>query len=47
MVFSMNHQVAPKGDALGCGSCHSTKGVLDFKKLGYSEEKTEKLSGGY
>ena len=47
MVFSMNHQVAPKGEALKCDSCHSPKGVLDFKKLGYGEEKIKKLSSGY
>lgn len=43
MVFSMNHQVAPKGDALSCGSCHRPDGVLDFRKLGYSEERAEAL----
>ena len=43
----LNRQVAPKGEALKCDSCHSSKGVLDFKKLGYGEEKTRKLSGGY
>jgi hypothetical protein len=47
MVFSMNHQVAPMGEALKCESCHSSKGVLDFKKLGYGEERIMKLSGGY
>lgn len=41
------HQVAPKGEALTCDACHSSKGVLDFEKLGYGEEKTKKLSGGY
>ena len=47
MVFSMNHQVAPRGEALTCASCHSSKGVLDFKKFGYGEERIRKLSGGY
>jgi hypothetical protein len=47
MVFSMNHQVVPKGEALTCESCHSPKGVLDFRKLGYGEERIKKLSGGY
>jgi len=47
MVFSVNHQVAPKGEALKCDSCHSPKGVLDFRKLGYGEEKIGKLTGGY
>jgi len=46
-VFSMNHQVAPREEALRCDSCHSPKCVLDFKKLGYGEEKIKKLSGGY
>ena len=47
MVFSMNHQVAPKGEALKCESCHGPKEILDFRKLGYSEERIKKLSGGY
>jgi hypothetical protein len=47
MVFSVNHQVAPKGEALKCGSCHSPRGVLDFRKLGYGEEKAGKLIGSY
>jgi hypothetical protein len=46
MVFSMNHQVVPKGEALTCDSCHSPTGVLDFRKLGYGEERIKKLSGG-
>jgi hypothetical protein len=45
MVFSMNHQVAPKGEALKCESCHGPKGILDFRKLGYSEERVRTLSG--
>lgn len=47
MVFFLNRQIAPKGEALKCESCHSSKGVLDFKKLGYGEERIKKLSGGY
>ncbi len=43
MVFSMNHQVAPKAQALQCGSCHGPKGLLDFRKLGYGEEKAQRL----
>jgi hypothetical protein len=42
----VNHQVAPKGEALKCGACHGAKGVLDFRKLGYGEEKSKKLGGG-
>ena len=45
MVFSLNHQVAPKGDAVKCGSCHSPAGIMDFRKLGYGEEKAGKLFG--
>lgn len=44
MVFSVNHQVAPKGEALKCGSCHGPNGVLDFGKLGYGGEKARKLA---
>jgi len=45
MVFSLNHQVAPKEQALGCKSCHAPDGLLDFQKLGYSKEKARTLSG--
>ncbi|OPY69108.1 MAG: Cytochrome c bacterial [Syntrophorhabdus sp. PtaU1.Bin002] len=44
MVFSMNHQVAPKAEALKCNVCHSPTGVMDFKKLGYSEEQIKDLT---
>jgi hypothetical protein len=44
MVFSLNHQVAPKAEALKCNSCHSASGVLDFKALGYSEQRVKALS---
>ncbi len=45
MVFSVNHQVAPKEQALGCGSCHvASGGVLDWKALGYSDEEIKKLA---
>lgn len=47
MVFSMNHRVAPKGEALKCETCHGPKGVLDFRKPGYSEERIKILSGSY
>jgi len=30
-----------------CESCHGPKGILDFRRLGYSEERIKKLSGGY
>lgn len=44
MVFSVNHQVAPKAEALKCASCHSPQGVMDFKKLGYSDEQVKRLT---
>ena len=44
MVFSVNHQVAPKGEALKCTACHSPQGVMDFKKLGYSDDQIKKLT---
>lgn len=47
MVFSLNHQVAPKGEALACKSCHARDGVLDFKKLGYSDARIRKLTKSY
>jgi hypothetical protein len=43
MVFSMNHQVAPRGQSLQCDSCHSARGILDFRKLGYDEARAERL----
>lgn len=44
MVFSLNHQVAPKGEALQCGACHRPGGRIDFRKLGYGEEKIRELT---
>jgi hypothetical protein len=45
MVFSVNHQVAPKEQALGCKSCHVAEGgLLDWKALGYSEEEIKKFA---
>jgi len=44
IVFSMNHQVAPKAEALKCNECHSPTGVMDFKKLGYSEQQVKDLT---
>jgi hypothetical protein len=42
MLFSLNHQVAPKGQALGCGACHGG-GQLDFAALGYPEKRAKAL----
>jgi len=46
MHLSMNHQVAPKAEALKCNACHSPTGVMDFKKLGYTEEQFKGLVKG-
>jgi hypothetical protein len=43
MVFSLNHQVAPKEQTLKCKSCHSPDGRLDFRKLGYGAEAIKAL----
>jgi len=44
MAFSLNHQVAPKPEALRCNACHSPNGVIDFKALGYSDEQVRNLT---
>jgi hypothetical protein len=44
MVFSLNHQVAPKSQALSCGACHRAGGVMDFRALGYDEKKARSLA---
>jgi hypothetical protein len=44
ILWSVNHQVAPKTQALACNTCHSAAGILDFVALGYSEEKIAKLT---
>ena len=44
MVFSLNHQVAPKEQALQCADCHAAQGRLDFVALGYSPEKAATLA---
>ena len=33
------HEVAPKGDALTCGSCHNGGTRLDFAALGYTPKR--------
>ncbi len=35
MFWPINHMVSPKEKALTCNDCHSEKGRLDWKKLGY------------
>ncbi len=44
MLFSMNHQVAPKSEALKCSDCHSPAGRMDFRALGYSDREVKKLT---
>lgn len=44
IYFGSNHQVAPKGKALSCASCHAPNGVLNFKELGYSNAEIIKLT---
>jgi hypothetical protein len=47
MVFSVNHQVAPKEQALDCKACHvADGGALDWKALGYSVDEIKKLTSG-
>jgi len=41
MYMSLNHEVAPKEDALGCSKCHSESGRIDFVALGYSGDPME------
>jgi hypothetical protein len=38
------NQVAPKADALQRNACHSPTGLMDFKKLGYSDEQVKSLT---
>jgi len=44
MRWPLTHQVSHAENALSCVSCHSPKGVLDFKALGYSEQQAEMLT---
>ncbi len=46
MYWPQTHQVAPAENALGCESCHSAEGVLDFAALGYDAEKAAMLAAG-
>ncbi|MFP4256582.1 MAG: tetrathionate reductase family octaheme c-type cytochrome [Desulfobacterales bacterium] len=41
MHWRLNHQVAPKEDALSCLDCHSPDGVMDFRELGYEGDPAE------
>jgi len=42
MVWSVNHMVSPKDKALKCTDCHSEKGRLDWKALGYAGDPMKK-----
>ncbi len=44
MVFSMNHKVVQRPQPLACNACHSPTGVMDFKKLGYTDQQTKDLT---
>ncbi len=44
MLFSVNHQVAAKAQALACAACHAPDGVLDFEALGYTEARVKALT---
>ncbi|MEW6593431.1 MAG: tetrathionate reductase family octaheme c-type cytochrome [Thermodesulfobacteriota bacterium] len=35
MYWRLNHMVSPKAESLKCNDCHSAKGRLDWKALGY------------
>jgi hypothetical protein len=36
MYWNVNHMVVPKNKTLSCNDCHSAKGRLDWKALGYA-----------
>ncbi|MFP4225692.1 MAG: tetrathionate reductase family octaheme c-type cytochrome [Desulfobacterales bacterium] len=44
MHWRLNHEIAPKQEALSCLDCHGTKGVMDFKALGYKGDPA--VTGG-
>lgn len=44
MLFSLNHQVAPKAQALSCDACHRPDGLLDFAALGYAGARAKALA---
>lgn len=41
-VKQLSHAIDKKG--LACNDCHSKKGIMDFKALGYSGDEVKKLS---
>ena len=38
-----HRDIAKKEISVACNECHSPKGILDFRKLGFSENKTKDL----
>ncbi len=40
-TLMLNHSI--KKDGLMCSDCHSSRGVIEFKALGYSEQRTHDL----
>ena len=42
--FSINHEVAPREEALQCGECHLGEARMDWKALGYKGDPMQ--SGG-
>ena len=36
MYMDLNHEVAPKANALGCAACHGSAPIMDFTQLGYT-----------
>ncbi|MDX1599985.1 MAG: tetrathionate reductase family octaheme c-type cytochrome [Anaerolineales bacterium] len=50
MYWTQSHMVAPSGEALQCGACHSEDGRLDWEALGYPGDPAEwggRFSGGW
>ena len=41
--MEISHAIRREG-ALTCNNCHSTAGVIDWKRLGYSDKEITKLS---
>jgi hypothetical protein len=36
LYMDLNHEIAPKGQALACASCHSATPVIEWSQLGYA-----------
>ncbi len=44
MYWRLNHEIAPKEQALSCLDCHREGGVMDFRALGYNGDPA--ITGG-